>query len=58
MMDCWISFARTGDPNHNQLDGWVPYDTSRRATMVFDRESSIVDAPFEEERAVWEQEEG
>ncbi len=57
MMDSWISFARTGDPNHENLNGWVAYDSNQRATMIFGRESGIADAPFEEERAIWEQEE-
>ena len=34
--DAWIAFARTGDPNHPALPKWEPYDTKRRATMIFD----------------------
>ena len=36
MMDAWISFARTGDPNHPSLPDWPPYERANRATMVFD----------------------
>jgi para-nitrobenzyl esterase len=43
----WTSFARTGDP------GWPAYDTDRRPTMRFDVESSVVDDPYADERAVW-----
>jgi para-nitrobenzyl esterase len=54
MMDAWIAFARAGDPNHKDLNGWEPYNTKDRTTMVFNRESGLQKAPFEEERAVWE----
>jgi para-nitrobenzyl esterase len=55
MMAAWIAFARTGDPNHEALGGWAVYDRQRRATMVFGRESGVQDAPFEEERSVWDE---
>jgi para-nitrobenzyl esterase len=54
MMDAWLAFARNGDPNHKDLNGWEPYNTKDRTTMVFNRESGFQKAPFEEERAVWE----
>jgi para-nitrobenzyl esterase len=54
MMDSWIAFARTGDPNYKDLNGWEPYNTKDRTTMIFDRESGAQKAPFEEERAAWE----
>jgi para-nitrobenzyl esterase len=53
MMDIWLSFARTGEPRFAACD-WIPYDTERRATMIFDAKSGLVDAPFEEERAAWD----
>jgi para-nitrobenzyl esterase len=54
MMDAWIAFARTGDPNHKDLTGWEGYNTKERTTMVFGRESGIQKAPFEEERGAWD----
>ncbi|RNJ62339.1 MAG: carboxylesterase/lipase family protein [Porphyrobacter sp. IPPAS B-1204] len=45
VMDAFVRFARTGDP------GWSAYDLTRRATMVFDTESRVVDNP-----RVWERE--
>jgi para-nitrobenzyl esterase len=48
MMEAWIEFAREGDP------GWPPYEVTRRTTMVFGSESSVQDAPLEEERALWD----
>jgi para-nitrobenzyl esterase len=55
MMDAWISFARNGDPGHPGIGSWPPYETEQRNTMVFDRTSEVVAAPFDEERAAWDQ---
>lgn len=53
MMDAWIAFARTGDPSHGGIGAWAPYDSQRRTTMIFGRECGAIEAPFEEERAIW-----
>ncbi len=45
MSEAWIAFARSGDPNHDGLPEWAPYDAERRATMVFDDEPALVDDP-------------
>jgi para-nitrobenzyl esterase len=42
MMDAWIAFARTGNPNHPGLPEWKPYDAASRDTLVFDSECSAV----------------
>jgi para-nitrobenzyl esterase len=49
----WIAFARNGDPNTPQLPQWPRYDATRRATMVFDNASRVVDDPGGEERRAW-----
>jgi para-nitrobenzyl esterase len=54
MMDAWIAFARTGNPSTEALPAWPAYKADRRATMVFDKSVSVVDAPMESERFVWE----
>ena len=53
MMDAWLAFARNGNPNRNGLVNWPIYDGTKRSTMIFDKESKCMDAPFEEERALW-----
>ena len=54
MMDAWLAFARTGDPNNEGASvPWPAYDDSRRATMVFGIDPHVVDAPYDEERALW-----
>ncbi len=50
-----IAFARTGDPNITGLPAWPAFDLQRRATMVFDRESRVVDDPRGRERRLFGQ---
>ena len=55
MMDAWVAFAKTGNPSHGDIGDWAPYETNKRQTMVFGPETQLMAAPFEEERAVWEE---
>jgi para-nitrobenzyl esterase len=48
MMDAWLTFARTGEAP------WPPYESGRRATMIFGRKSSVEDAPMDDERRLWQ----
>jgi para-nitrobenzyl esterase len=50
MQDAWIAFARRGEPGHLGLPEWDAYDSSARATMVFDRECTLADNPLDAER--------
>ena len=43
MSAAWLAFARKGDPNTSVLPDWPAYDAARRATMVFNVESRVVD---------------
>ena len=45
MCGAWVAFARTGRPEGPLSPHWPPYDASRRATMVFNLESRVVDDP-------------
>jgi para-nitrobenzyl esterase len=49
----WISFARTGDPNHAGTPTWPKYDTVTRATMELAGTSGVVEDPQGAQRAVW-----
>ena len=37
MSGAWAAFARTGNPNHAGMPVWEPYDTDKKAIMIFDR---------------------
>ncbi len=54
MMDAWIAFARTGNPNHEGIPEWAPYNVNTRTTMFFGKEVKTVDTPFDKERAAWD----
>jgi para-nitrobenzyl esterase len=54
MHGAWTSFIRTGNPNCRALPDWPPYDTERRATMVFDDTSAVIDDPGGAERRLWD----
>jgi para-nitrobenzyl esterase len=49
----WVSLAKTGDPNNPKIPHWPAYDTSKRATMIFDREVRVEDDPRGEIRRFW-----
>jgi para-nitrobenzyl esterase len=52
MSEAWLAFARTGDPNTAALPDWPAYHTARRATMVFNVESRVVEDPYPAVRQV------
>ena len=50
--DTVIGFARTGNPNVGKLPEWRPYDTTERATMVWNDDSALVDDPIASQRRI------
>ena len=53
MQQAWISFARSGNPNHAGLPAWPRYDVATRATMELGITSRVVNDPQAEQRAAW-----
>lgn len=53
MMNAFVAFARTGDPNGGALPKWEPYTLLRRQTMVFDETSRMQDDPRGGERELF-----
>ena len=43
MSRVWTQFARTGDPYTRGIPRWRPYDKKRRATMILNDRSTLVD---------------
>jgi para-nitrobenzyl esterase len=56
MSEAWISFAAAGNPNSDKsgLPQWPSYDSTKRATMVFDAQSTVVNDPQKEQRVIFE----
>jgi para-nitrobenzyl esterase len=52
MSDAWLAFARAGTPNTKSIPDWPPYTAERRATMLFDVTSRVVDDPNAEVRKI------
>lgn len=53
MMDSWISFARSGSPNHKGIPKWEQYG-NKRATMMFGKDVKVINDPYGKERSVWD----
>jgi para-nitrobenzyl esterase len=45
MSTAWVSFARTGNPNHSGMPHWPAYTADTRATMYFDTPSAVHNNP-------------
>ena len=50
MSSAWVSFARSGNPNHKGIPNWPAYTPKQRATMILNNEWKVVNDPFREER--------
>jgi para-nitrobenzyl esterase len=46
----WVSFARTGDPNHSGLPKWAPVSASSLPVMYFDNTCVVKNDPESEAR--------
>jgi para-nitrobenzyl esterase len=53
MADALVHFARSGAPSDPGAQAWPRYDLDRRATMVFDDHTRIVEDPRGEERRLF-----
>jgi para-nitrobenzyl esterase len=53
MNAAWIAFARTGNPNTNELPQWPAYTTAARAPMLFNDTSKVDNDPDREGRLLW-----
>ncbi len=54
MMDAWIAFAHSGNPSHKNIPEVPPYDKENRATILFDKEVTIEQDPYGNERMAWD----
>ena len=54
IQDSCAAFARNGDPSCQSIGKWPVYGKSR-ATMIFDIDTRIENAPYEIERSTWDE---
>lgn len=54
MHGAWCAFIRNGVPTFDGLGPWPIYDTTKRATMMFDTKSHLVNHPYGDRRSYWE----
>jgi para-nitrobenzyl esterase len=54
MMDAWLSFAHSGNPNHNGIPNWPTYNKKDRATLIFGKEIKVAKALYDKERMAWD----
>jgi para-nitrobenzyl esterase len=50
--EAWISFARTGNPNHAGLPHWPAFDSDKVPTMIFDDQCQLANNPDGRQRAL------
>jgi len=51
----FVAFAKTGNPDNDQIPHWPQYDAATRATMIFDAETRVVNDPRSAIRKYWSQ---
>jgi para-nitrobenzyl esterase len=54
VMDAWLAFARSGDPSHPDLPGWVPYRADRRLAMELGRRCQPLRVPDDAILRAWD----
>lgn len=55
LASAWVAFAKTGNPNNPRIPNWPTYDTTSRATMIFDTDTRVENDPRSEIRKYWSQ---
>jgi para-nitrobenzyl esterase len=53
MQDAWTAFARSGNPSCEGLGEWPQYCKNKK-TMIIGKDSHVEEAPYEDERRIWE----
>ena len=50
MSAAWAAFARTGNPDHEDMPHWPAFNPDAYPTMMFGEEVRVADDPNREER--------
>jgi para-nitrobenzyl esterase len=49
----WVAFAKSGNPNCQQIPLWPAFTPQRRETMIFDINSRVENDPASATRLLW-----
>ncbi|HXI26893.1 MAG TPA: carboxylesterase family protein, partial [Vicinamibacterales bacterium] len=49
----FVAFAKTGNPDNDQIPHWPQYDANQRATMIFDAKTRVENDPRAAIRTYW-----
>lgn len=55
IQDCWLNFARTGNPNSGEGFHWKKYDSTGRFAIVFDKEIGFEHDTEARYRKAWQE---
>ena len=53
MMDTWVNFARTGNPNHKGIPKWPAYNLEKRHTMILSYNPEIIETNEDPLLEIW-----
>jgi len=53
MMQAWINFAKTGNPNPAGRTDWQSYNSTARSTRILDKKIYTINDPKSKERKAW-----
>ena len=54
MLNAWVGFARSGDPSHEAIGTWAPYESEARRTMRLGESVGLISDPRPALRSFWE----
>ena len=54
MMDTWLAFARSGNPDHDGIPSWPVYDLQKRAIMKLSINPEVIETMGDPLYKIWE----
>ena len=54
MMDTWVTFARTGHPDHNGIPSWPAYELQKRKIMKLSTNPEVIETHRDPLYKIWE----
>ena len=54
MMQSWVKFAYNGNPNHNNIPNWAPYNETERCVMMIDNPFQLIKDHYKKILPLWE----